>query len=1299
MADVENLLSGFVSPELLSRVAPDSSRALRNAEAVFDAAALFVDLRGFSQLADSLDRAMGRSGADALTRTLNGLFESAIATVLRHNGAIAELGGDSLLALWPQTPDQEFAVHAARACATDLLEWSATADAESLGVVLHCGLGSGTAVLALTDAGADVWELVTGGDVLDDTFQAFLLSDDNECRMGPRAREWVNAEKSSGRTPDSSHETWGNDPIPSTDPRMRSFVARSLRGRSLDGPWLPELRTASVLYLSFPTVRLRDLADVSFVRDAIRIAHAAAHDHGGQLLRCAEDDKGFSAMIVFGALSARGDASHCLDAALSLAEMQTGPEMRIGVATGAMFCGAVGNDDRRQFTVNGAAANRAARLAHTDEFRLLCDQSTYERNRTQVLFEPIGLLEIKGHASAEWTYVPTQRRVVDRLEEEFRSRFVGRRREMEHGVRALLHTLNQGASTLLIRGEPGIGKSRFIYELGLRAEEMQFRCPAMPGARVGGRRSWYSWKGLLDRSIVETLSGDLRRRYLEWLDGIERPGDGNLEAISNADETNLLLCDVVHELAIDRPLFLVLDDAQWMDASSWQLAQAIVERGIPIFLAICFRSDEAEDVESLAMIRRREDTRELTLGELEFNETLGLVASSQGASRVSQDLGRWIHEASQGHPLFSQELANSLHERGLLVRSRSVLSCTDPQALATEEVPPRIEGVVAGRIDALSANAQRLLRSASILGRKFDLDRTVFLSDLERGTAERAFRELQLSRLVVSTGESAPSFRHEIIRDVAYQLVPISHRRTLHEQVANYLIEVEGDQRDELEVANHEEAAGLHSRAFRSLVGAAEASIYVGAHRNVEEILVRAFELPKGGKDDELDSVDIARAHRASAIAQAALGDLGGSMDQAIQALSMLGVRIPRSSTGWSVVALREGLRRLLGRNVGKRSKTDPRAAQVATEAARTLSSNSYFMSNPAAVMAASLMTWKFAEACDRLELAGRSRCVIGYGMAIARAKWLGEKILSVAAEEYERADQVAALRDVLGGRAMFEFTHANWSNVYLALDRVDALSARPDAPPDPVVDEFAITTRGLALFNEGRLESARRCFENLNETAVARGGDQQIAWSLYASAQCDIRMGECQRALELLDQALPILFELGDQMSLLNCEALFAVAHLESDDEERAQSRARDALARSRAVAVSNFGSLEGFAGASEVFGRLAEFGSPDMRTEYSRLAIAANRQLARYARTFIFARPRLLRSRAQIDRIQNRERLAEKRLMRALGEAERFGMRFEQASIHLALSRSNRLSSDVRRVHADASVRCATECGGSIH
>jgi DNA-binding CsgD family transcriptional regulator len=378
--------------------------------------------------------------------------------------------------------------------------------------------------------------------------------------------------------------------------------------------------------------------------------------------------------------------------------------------------------------------------------------------------------------------------------------FVGREAELA----ALTADLEAAAAgrgrVVLLAGEPGIGKTRLAEELAAQATArgvlvLWGRCWEGEGAPA-----FWPWVQVV-RGYVRTADPGVLRHEMgagaadiaqiapavgECLPDLPTPPPTEPEA------ARFRLFDSLagfwRAAAARRPLLLVLDDLHWADAPSLALLRFLgreLEDAGPLVVGV-YRHTEVDRghplLATLADLTRGQGRRRLLLGGLDQREVASFVALVAGVA-PAPGLAAALHRQTDGNPFFVTEVVRLLASQGRLHAGEA-----GPRALATS-LPEGVKAVVAERLGRLSDGCRRVLETAAILGRDFQLRALQPASGMEPKLLLELLEEAEAARVVgaVPGGLGRWRFAHALVREVLYEGLPAARRIRLHGRVGEAL--------------------------------------------------------------------------------------------------------------------------------------------------------------------------------------------------------------------------------------------------------------------------------------------------------------------------------------------------------------------------------------------------------------------------------------------------------------------------------------------------------------------------------
>lgn len=418
------------------------------------------------------------------------------------------------------------------------------------------------------------------------------------------------------------------------------------------------------------------------------------------------------------------------------------------------------------------------------------------------------------------------------------SPFVGRAAELARLTAVWQDAAGGRARLVLVSGEAGVGKTRLVDELRVRANATTVEGRAYPAEgsiAYGVVTAWLRSRPVAARlSRLPHASLTELARLLPELDADVAPP----EPLPEPDMRRRLFAAVERSLlAAGAPLLLLVDDAQWADGQSLRVIHYLL-RARPsarLLVAATARREELESGHPLAALvqslQGREQFTEIALDRLDREET-GLLAERICGAPLGAGELEHLYGRSEGNPLFVVE----------------ALRAEAPSA------EPRVQAVIAGRLSRLSAPARELAGLAATIGRAFTADVLAAAAGLDGHAFVAALDELWQRGIVRAHGPNAYDFSHGRIREAAHEALGPARRREAHLAVAAALESSAGAAPAAL--ALHYEGAGATADAVRWYARAAERAQWLHAHadavRSLERALALSDHLPAGPETAEL---------------------------------------------------------------------------------------------------------------------------------------------------------------------------------------------------------------------------------------------------------------------------------------------------------------------------------------------------------------------------------------------------------------------------------------------------------------
>jgi class 3 adenylate cyclase/tetratricopeptide (TPR) repeat protein len=504
---------------------------------------------------------------------------------------------------------------------------------------------------------------------------------------------------------------------------------------------------------------------------------------------------------------------------------------RMGLNSGEVVVGKIGDDLRMDYTAQGQVVNVAQRMEQLAESgRVYLTEQTAEvvsgyfrlreigPTRIKGLREPLTVHELEGAGEFQSRFDVSRARGL--------SRFVGRELEMARLEAALEHGLRDRCRFVGVVAEAGTGKSRLVHEFLERCRERGLRlitagCPphgkSIPfGLSMAANRSLF---GVLETDDRETarnkVAGQMSRAdpalasdipfMLDFM-GLAEPGSAStsLDPQARLREVVRIVERLLVPMGFD---VLVFEDLHWADPASETVTVQISRADLPNrrFKIFTYRPEyrpaEADWPEF----------EEIRLEPLSADSTSELVRDLLGSDPSVSGLEGVIQQRAAGNPFYVEEIVHSLAESGQLEGARGAYRRVG--ATAEIDVPDSVQAVLAARIDRLDELAKRTLHSAAVVGLEFPVSVVAEVAEIPRRDVDAALHVLSGSNLVYQLAaypEVEYAFTHPLIQSVASDTQLSAPRRHAHATIARVLERRHEDKLEEKAglIAYHWEEAG-----------------------------------------------------------------------------------------------------------------------------------------------------------------------------------------------------------------------------------------------------------------------------------------------------------------------------------------------------------------------------------------------------------------------------------------------------------------------------------------------------------
>jgi class 3 adenylate cyclase/tetratricopeptide (TPR) repeat protein len=543
-------------------------------------------------------------------------------------------------------------------------------------------------------------------------------------------------------------------------------------------------------------------------------------------------------------------------------------KMRIGINSGLVVVGSIGDDLRMDYTAVGDTTNLAARMeSSANPGTILLSENTQKLVREFFELESIGEIEVKGKKEFQKVFQliktgDVETRIGASIAKGL-TRFVGRKNSMSTFTEAFKKIKSGSGQIVGIVGEAGVGKSRLLLEMRTIFPQNDFEYLEGRCLQYGGSIIYLPILDIL-RSIFNITDDDkefIVKRKINYAitnlydqfkslnssfqDILSLKVDDEeftkLEPNKKREKIFEAIRDLLIRMSQEKPLVIAVEDLHWIDKTSEEFLNYFIDwlANTQILLILLYRPEYTHQWGSKSFYTK------IGVDQLDMSSSGDLVKAILEEGAVAPELRQLILNRSAGNPLFMEEFTHALVENGSIQKRDNQYFLTgNPEAI---KVPDTIQGIIASRLDRLEDNLKRTMQVASVIGRDFAFKILQTITGMKNELKSNLLN-LQGLEFIYEKNlfpELEYIFKHALTQEVAYNSLLQKRRQEIHEKIGNAIEKLYAERLEEyLEMlAYHYSKSNNIKKAIHYLRLAGEKAGRNFSHWEAYNFLKSAFEI------------------------------------------------------------------------------------------------------------------------------------------------------------------------------------------------------------------------------------------------------------------------------------------------------------------------------------------------------------------------------------------------------------------------------------------------------------------------
>lgn len=777
-----------------------------------------MDISGFTALSEAL-AVKGREGAEEITQIINSIFSPLIDIIYNHGGDIIHFSGDAISFIVLKNNHKDYlrrAVYITKSINDYVAENNKILfEDRAIDINVHCSVTSGildkqiftmidhSSMFSLSgsivNAGADLLDKVKNGIIINSSIHKSI--EKNVSGTFNQSGFIVN-ELNFKVNKVKEHILKHSDTKYFVDSSIKSLFSED----SPDSSLLNMHRDICICFINIPSKTQHNV-----IEDILN----AVIQFGGYADKFDFYSEGLKMMLLFGAPDSTGSNEENALRFSKKAEQifdKTAVDFRIALHSGQVFCGIVGNETRREYTVMGDAVNTAARiLGKCPHNNIVVTDTFKQRTSGMAAYDRVGKYKFKGKSSSIELLSPT-----GNLKTNITSYwtdntvFVGREKELRYLYAGIDKMISENTkSKIVIQGKSGTGKSLLISKVLIKYEDtipiLLMKCNHFSkNVPFSGLRHILS----LIYAVPEQNSAMLLKIIQDSTKRKDAVTVRNIlfseRKLYSKDEIGILsrvVSEIIADFYSEYALILIIDDVQWMDTESHDVMNDVFNTTARKHF--CIIEATANGVEDA----------QIKLENFSQKEISKLLKETYNSDEIARVLAKQIYHATGGHPLFINEMLKYVMSNGGIqkIGNKYIIHMSKIDF----KVSADIETFVSRRSDMLPSEIKKLLRIVAVFQDTVSDNELAMLS-------RRQFNEQELlSTELVEHSAKGYRFRNSVIMDSIYNTIPFAEKTDLHMLIVHMCRKNRINKGKEF-LARHLELAKMYTEALPVYIELAE---------------------------------------------------------------------------------------------------------------------------------------------------------------------------------------------------------------------------------------------------------------------------------------------------------------------------------------------------------------------------------------------------------------------------------------------------------------------------------------------